>query len=65
MRCRHGNSTRRQHRETKHSAGQHDHIEKRLHLAIDRPLDRDEPQRHRVEDQSAGADIEILEADQA
>jgi hypothetical protein len=34
-------------------------------LAIDRPFDRDEPQGHRIEDQGAGADIEILQADQA
>lgn len=32
-------------------------------MAIARPFDRDEPQRHRIEDQGAGADIEILQAD--
>jgi hypothetical protein len=65
MRCRHGNRTRRQHPETKHAAGQCDYIEERSHLAVDRPFDRDEPQGHRIEDQDAGADIEILQADQA
>jgi hypothetical protein len=65
MRCRHGSRPRRQHPETKHAAGQCDNIEERLHLAIDRPFDRDEPQGHRIEDQGAGADIEILQADQA
>jgi hypothetical protein len=64
MRCRHGNSTRRQHPETKHAAGQCDNIEERLHLAIDRRFDRDEPQGYRIEDQGAGTDIEILQADQ-
>jgi hypothetical protein len=34
-------------------------------LAIDRPFDGDEPQGHRIEDQGAGADIEILQTDQA
>jgi hypothetical protein len=60
MRYRHGNSTRRQHPKTKHSAGQCDDIEERLHLAIDRPFNRHEPQGHRIEDQGAGADIKIL-----
>ena len=30
-------------------------------MAIDRPFDRDEPQGHRIEDQGAGADIEIVQ----
>lgn len=65
MRCRHGSSTRRQHPETKHATGQCDHIDERLHLATGHPLDRNEPQGHRVEDQRAGADVEILQAGQA
>jgi hypothetical protein len=65
MRCRHGKSTRHQHPEAKRAAGQRDRIEERSHLAIDRPFDGDEPQGHRIEDQHAGADIEILQADHA
>ena len=65
MGCRHRNRTRRQQPEAKHATGQCDNIEERLLLAIDRPFDRDEPQGHRVEDQGAGADIEILQAGQA
>lgn len=34
-------------------------------MVIDRPFNRHEPQRHRIEDQGAGADIKIQQADQA
>lgn len=65
MRCRHRSRTRREHPETKHGAAQRDNIEERSHLAVDRPFDRDKPQGYRIEDQGAGSDIEILQADQA
>ena len=34
-------------------------------MAIDRPFNGDERQGHRIEDQGAGADIEILQADKS
>ena len=64
MRCRDGHKTRRQQPKTQHAAGHRADIDERLRLAAARPFHRDEPQRHRMEDQRAGPDVDILQAGQ-